>query len=81
MESTINQLNKIALQAYKRERVVFRGDVCAFNFEMFDFIDESGFVSIQFLFGLLGLNQEITKVGEWIVHIGPLTKVISFELF
>ena len=69
MESTINQLKKIALQASKRERVVFRGDVCALNSEMFDFIDESGFVGIQFLFGLLCLNQEITKVGEWILHM------------
>ena len=51
------------------------------NSEMFAFIDESGFGSIPVLFCLLGLNQEITKVGEWILHIGPLAKVILLKLF
>ena len=65
MKSTINQefslfntqLSKIALQRSEEARVVFRADVCALNSEMFVFIDESGFVSVQFLFDLLGLNS------------------------
>ena len=65
MERTINlkyslfntQLNKIALQRSEEVRVVFRADVCALNSQMFVFTDESGFVSIQFLFDLLGLNS------------------------
>ena len=56
MEGTINQLNKIAHQTSKKERVVFRRDASALNSEMFAFIDESGFGSIPFLFCLLGLN-------------------------
>lgn len=51
------QLNKIELQRSEEARVVFRADVCALNSEMFLFIDESGFVSVQFLFDLLGLNS------------------------
>ena len=42
-----NQLNKIALQRSEDARVVFRSNVCALDSEMFVFIDESGFVSIN----------------------------------
>ena len=51
------QLNKIALQRSEEARVVFRADVFALNSKIFVFIDESGFVSVQFLFDLLGLNS------------------------
>ena len=58
------QLNKIALQRSEEARVVCRADVCALNSEMFVFIDESGFVSVQFLLDLLGLRtiSAITEV-------------------
>ena len=42
-----NQLSKIALQRSEEARVVFHSLVCALDSEMFVFIDESGFVSIN----------------------------------
>jgi len=46
------KLNKIALQRSEEARVVFRANICTLNSEMFVFRDESGFVSVHFLFGL-----------------------------
>lgn len=51
------QLNKIALIRSEEVRVVISADVCALNSKMFVFIYESGFVSVQFSFDLLGLNS------------------------